>query len=137
MKTEAGDGGAISILIVEDNPDHATLARAAFQEHQNWKIDVAGSLASAYSMITGNGYDIILVDYVLPDGSGLDLLDWVRKECAVVVMTSQGSEKVAVESFRTGALNYVIKDALFRHNLLVAVEQIINGKHSTASGTVH
>lgn len=126
MATEGSNGDTVSLLIVEDNPDHLELVQAALDKHHNWKIDTADSLARAYDLIIHNYFDVVLVDYVLPDGRGIDLLDWVNKECAVVVMTSQGSEEIVVESFRRGAINYVVKDTLFGHNLLEAVEQAVN-----------
>jgi two-component system, cell cycle response regulator len=129
-----GQEKEVSILIVEDNPDHATLAQAAFENHDDWKIEVANSLEKAFSVICKKRFDIILLDYILPDGSGFDLLEWLKKDCGVVMMTSQGSEQVAVESFRAGVLNYVVKDCLFRHNLLNAVEEIVNNRQLVESG---
>jgi two-component system cell cycle response regulator len=117
--------GVVSILIVEDNPDHATLAKAPFEERDNWDIEVASTLEQAFSIICRKDFDVVLLDYVLPDGFGLDLLEWIKQDCAVVLMTSQGSEQVAVDSFRRGVLNYVVKDCLFRHNLAEAVDEVL------------
>ena len=118
----------ISILIVEDNPDHSTLARAAFANHNDWSIETASSLEEAFAKTCKKNYDVVLLDYILPDGSGFDLIDWLKKESSVIMMTGQGSEQVAAESFRSGVTNYVVKDCLFRHNLLVAVEHIIGSR---------
>lgn len=115
----------VSILIVEDNPDHATLARAAFKEHSDWHVEVATTIAGAYALMTSQSFNVVIIDNVLPDGFGVDLLDWVRDDCAAILMTAQGSEAIAAESFRMGAANYVIKDTLFRHNLRDAVEQAL------------
>lgn len=114
-----------SILMVEDNPDHAMLARSALLRNRTWLIEIASTMGEAFEKMRHRSYEVLLVDYCLPDGYGLDLLDWVDEECAVVMMTAQGSEQVAVEAFRRGALDYVVKDALFREVLPEIVEQAL------------
>ena len=53
----------------------------------------------------------MIADWLLPDGEGLDLLrgEPVRAMPPVVIMTSHGSERVAVEAIRAGAVDYVVK----------------------------
>jgi len=137
--TAEGKKPPVSILIVEDNPDHATLARAALEGSNFWSLDIAATITSAFKMISAKDYDVLLVDYRLPDGNGLDLLDWVKKDSAVIMMTGQGDEKVAVQAFKSGVFDYVVKDALFRTTLVDAVEQAITrldalkGKHTLAA----
>ena len=55
--------------------------------------------------------DLVITDLRLPDGDGLALLPESRERAAyaVVVMTSHGDEKVAVDAMKTGALDYVVK----------------------------
>lgn len=128
----------ISILMVEDNPDHATLAKVALEKNRAWSIDVATNLAAAFSAIRTNDYQVLLVDYCLPDGDGLDLLDWVDPGCAVILMTSQGSEQLAVDALKYGALDYIVKDALFREVITDAVQNALDrtaGRRQTPSPT--
>ncbi|UCD62527.1 MAG: response regulator [Candidatus Zixiibacteriota bacterium] len=114
-----------TILMVEDNPDHAVLARTALEKNPCWSIDVVATMGEAFLMMKAHEYQVLLVDYCLPDGYGLDLLDWVDESCTVVMMTAQGSERVAVEAFKRGALDYVVKDALFCEILPEIVEQAL------------
>ena len=106
------DMGLIRILLVEDNPDHALRARVALKGNDNWAIDEARTKNDALKYLSRNKYRVILIDYCLPDGSGLDLIDWVKKDSIVMVMTGQGDEKIAVESLQKGAQDYIVKDAL-------------------------
>jgi DNA-binding response OmpR family regulator len=129
--------GVVSILIVEDNPDHATLAQAALEEHADWEIKVVNTLEKAFAATMAKKFDVVLLDYVLPDGFGLDLLDWIKKDCAVIMMTSQGSEEVAVESFRRGVINYVVKDCLFRHTLANVVEGLVQTRQPIGTDSIY
>ena len=79
------------MLMVEDNPDHAQLAQAALEKYGFSFIETAGNLAEAFKMMLLRRYAVLLVDYCLPDGYGIDLLDWVDDSCTVVMMTAQGS----------------------------------------------
>ena len=112
-----------TVLMVEDNPDHVDLALNALETYGFLNIDVARTMATAFEMMKARSYQVLLVDYCLPDGYGIDLLDWVDDRCTVVMMTAQGNEKVAVEAFKRGVLDYVVKDSLFRETLPEIVEQ--------------
>ncbi len=117
------DLSSSTVLMVEDNPDHADLARQALEDYGFLTIDIAATMAEAFAMMRTRVYHVLLVDYCLPDGYGIDLLDWVDDRCTVVMMTAQGNEKVAAEAFKRGALDYVVKDTLFREVLPEIVEQ--------------
>ncbi|UCE23447.1 MAG: response regulator [Candidatus Zixiibacteriota bacterium] len=117
------DASTTTILMVEDNPDHAHLARTALEKYGFWMIDIANTMAQAFRLMKLRTYQVLLVDYCLPDGYGIDLLDWVDDNCTVVMMTAQGSEKVAADAFKRGALDYVVKDSLFREVLPEIVMQ--------------
>lgn len=106
-------GRATTVLVVDDNPDHTTLASAALQRNGSWSVDVVNTLAGAFEKTRTGCYDLLLIDYCLPDGLGLDLIDWVRHDSAVVLMTGMGSEEVAAEAFKSGALDYLVKNTIF------------------------
>ncbi len=100
------------ILIVDDEETHVELLQRAFDSHR-----AAFSLASCSTLDTARDYlknnipDIILCDWLLPDGKGIELLP-VNKEDArfpVVLMTSHGNEELAVGAMKAGALDYIVK----------------------------
>ncbi len=127
-RTEATDRAA-RILIVDDNPDHALLAQEALRKIRPWTTDVAHTVEGAFPMITSETYDLVLVDYRLPDGDGLDLIGWAVKKCPVVVMTGAGNEKIAVDALQRGAYDYVVKDSLFYEMLPEIVQRAIDKYH--------
>ena len=101
------------VLLVEDEPAHAELVRRAFEERGgNTRLSIVSSLAEARAYLTSNlPPKLILADWRLPDGDGLDLLQVDREHmlAPIVLMTSHGNERIAVEAMKAGALDYVVK----------------------------
>ena len=100
-----------SILLVEDNDDHAVLAQAALSSSdQIFEVDRAASADECLAMLGKKNYDAIVLDYSLPRKSGLDILQDIEKipyNAPVVMITSHGDEQVAVEAMKRGAYDYV------------------------------
>ena len=101
------------ILLVEDDEPHSELIRRAFERSSTpVELSCVGTIRAAQSLLDGpNTPDLVITDLRLPDGDGLVLLPENRERSAyaVVVMTSHGDEKVAVDAMKTGALDYVVK----------------------------
>lgn len=115
-----------SILIVDDNPDHATLASNSLERHGWPTIDLVATLAEAFDTIKQRHYDLLLIDYCLPDGFGLDLIDWVRQDSAVVIMSGMGSEEIAAEAIKSGANDYLVKNTIFPEVLPEVASQAVD-----------
>jgi PAS domain S-box-containing protein len=111
------DEETFSILLVEDDESHAELIRRSFEAAgDRFRLNVAHCLEDARRALTVHGVDLVIADLVLPDGGGTDLLPDEGGDLtyALVVMTGQGDEKVAVTAMKAGALDYVVKsDAAF------------------------
>jgi PAS domain S-box-containing protein len=102
------------ILLVEDNRDHADLIARYFAKSRD-QVDlvVVDSLATARAALGNSSPSVVLCDYLLPDGTGLELLhshiEGVAQAPSFVLLTSQGDEMVAVEAMKAGATDYIIK----------------------------
>ncbi|HVZ31100.1 MAG TPA: ATP-binding protein, partial [Polyangiaceae bacterium] len=98
------------VLLVEDEPAHAELARRAFEHaDQSAKLYHAETLAEARAVLRRNlepAPNMVLSDLRLPDGTALELLE---DGIPLVIMTSQGDERQAVSAIKGGALDYVVK----------------------------
>jgi two-component system sensor histidine kinase UhpB len=104
----------LPVLLVEDDQSLAMMARTFLEERYNASVTVAGTCSRARQLIKTNAFDLIILDYRLPDGSGLELLQEmvsVGDHPTVTLMTGQGDERTAVAAFRLGADGYVIKGA--------------------------
>jgi len=102
----------INILLIEDEDPHAELIQRAF-EGQDGQIQIrrAKSLAEARTKIKIQEPSLIIADWRLPDGESMELLPSQHDLLAIpiILMTSYGNERIAVEALRSGALDYVVK----------------------------
>ncbi len=118
----------IRALIIEDDTDMADLVRNLLRKRFNIEGDIAPDCASARSMMTSTDYDIMTLDYRLPDGAGLDLLDEITESFEhppVIMVTGHGDEETAARSFRSRASGYVVKDSKMPEVLTEAVEKAL------------
>ena len=102
----------ISVLLVEDDQNHAALISRAFEPlAARINLIVARNLDKARACISISLPDLVIADLILPDGKGTELLpaDKYTSSFPVVVMTSQGDEQAAVDAIKAGALDYVVK----------------------------
>ena len=102
----------INILLVEDEDPHAELIKRAFEDQgTEFQIHRARSLSEAREYINKFDPKLIIADWRLPDGESLELLPNHRDPLAtpIVLMTSYGNERIAVEALKSGALDYVVK----------------------------
>ncbi len=100
------------ILIIDDSEHIASLLANHVLPELGFTAIVAHTGRQGLQRIRTRLPDLILLDLQLPDTSGLDLLRMIAQEgydVPVILMTAHGSESIAVEAFRLGARNYLIK----------------------------
>jgi PAS domain S-box-containing protein len=115
------------LLVEDDKVDQMAFERFIKEEKINYNYMIAGSIAEAKTLIQINDYDIIIVDYMLGDGTGFDILE-LRLETPIIMLTGTGSEEIAVKAIKSGALDYMIKDVdrNYFKTLPITVENTIN-----------
>jgi putative two-component system response regulator len=106
-----------SVLLVEDDLDFADRVTSAIQEaFAGARVVLARDAATAVELCRGASWSLAILDHELPDGDGLDVLRTLRDSwpaLPVVMLTREGSEEFAVEAFRRGASDYVVKGDAF------------------------
>ena len=106
----------VHILLVEDDSvDAKAITQALAAKDPTFQIETVVSVATARARLTEQSYDLVILDYDLGDGTGLDLLPLVG-ESPVILLTGAGSVRIAAQVLRMRASNYLIKDAY--HNYL-------------------
>ena len=104
------------ILVIDDDEvDRMAIARALRKTGLNTLLHEADSIDSALEIIDTKPWDCIFLDYLLPGGDGLELLTQFREkglDMPVVIVTSQGDEKIAVKAMKAGGSDYISKNLL-------------------------
>jgi PAS domain S-box-containing protein len=102
----------INILLIEDEDPHAELIQRAF-DGQGSRVEIrrVRSLTEARAQIIIQEPSLIIADWRLPDGESMELLPDHHDALAtpIILMTSYGNERIAVEALKSGALDYVVK----------------------------
>ncbi len=100
------------VLVVDDEPVVVDVLRNVLGK-QGYQVEVVGDAASFRDVIADEGdFDLLLLDLMLPDANGMQVLQWVREhrpELAVVMITAHGTIETAVEAMKSGAFHYVTK----------------------------
>lgn len=118
--------GHIKILHVEDDDvDHMAVMRLVRTGGLPYDVERAASVSEGVRKAEDGGYDLVLLDYNLPDGFGLDFLERV-KGIPVIFLTGSGDPTVAVKAMKEGAYDYLIKEKGFLELLPVSVEKTMN-----------
>jgi diguanylate cyclase (GGDEF)-like protein len=113
----------IRLLIIEDDPDQRELIREQVEDRFGRGTVVGvGSRKEALGHDLSS-FDLILTDYNLPDGTGMDVLADIRVRCStpVIMVTGENVGHIAAEAIRKGATDYVVKvgDYLFTIPLVI------------------
>lgn len=132
------DDEHLRFLVVEDSADTARLIAVLLERRFEASVDVATTLAGARASLARASYDVVTLDYNLPDGSGLDMLDEITASDPhppVVMITGHGDEELAYLSFRMGASGYAAKNRKLSVVLPDAVEwAIADSRMARANG---
>ena len=99
------------ILVIEDQSSLSE-AISSFLKMKGHATDVAGTIREAELSLLGAEFSIVLLDLMLPDGSGMDLLKQIRRkklEVGVLIMTAKDQISDRIHGLESGADDYLIK----------------------------
>ena len=119
----------LSILIVEDDKDMAKTIQLLLKSKFGFEADTAKNCSEAREILLSNELDIIILDYQLPDGNGLELLDEIvagESHPPAIMVTGRGDEDIATQAFQKGAFDYIKKDPKMSSKLSEVVQRVID-----------
>ena len=98
-------------LVVDDEPDICELL-AITLERMDIQTDTCANVSSARDKLSRINYDVCLTDMRMPDGDGLELVQWMQSEglrTPVAVITAHGNVETAVKALKYGAFDFISK----------------------------
>jgi len=133
------------LLIVDDDEIDQALYRRLLTRPVSGAAEVqhATDGAAGLAMLRANAYDCVLLDFSLPDMTGLEFLEDACADrglpCAVVLVTGHGNEAVAVEAMKRGAQDYLVKDKVDANTLWRAITGAVTQTtlRQRLAGSVH
>ena len=124
-----------TILYIEDDEGLARLMQKRMQRH-GLSVQIALTARDGLQALATNHFDLILLDYHLPDIDGLELLKQLipqPKTPPIIILTASGDERVALAALESGAADYAVKDTAQHYlDLLPAVMQAAFTKNKLA-----
>ncbi len=126
-------------LIIDDEPDILQLLGITLTR---MGIDTlkAENLKQAYQHLNNNQFDICLTDMRLPDGDGLELVEYIQKnypELPVALITAHGNMEIAIDAMKAGAFDFLSKpvDLSALRNLISSALKLNSPKQKLAKGS--
>ncbi|HET8869368.1 MAG TPA: ATP-binding protein, partial [Aquabacterium sp.] len=106
--------GQRHVLYVEDNPINCEIMAAILSYRPQIDLHYAHALSEAKARLDGDSVDLILLDMQLPDGSGMELLEWMQAQpmyrpVPVVMVSADASDESMRASIASGARGYLKK----------------------------
>ena len=118
----------ISILIIEDDADHAFVEKDVLQERLDCHVEIISRMSELTDELIDNA-QIVLLDFNLPDSTGSEILKYIRKlsDIPVIMITADNQLETAVETLKGGATDFLVKSPENIDQLPKLVFQVLAG----------
>lgn len=117
------------ILLVEDDNTFAMILEG-FLKKKSFGVEVKYSVKGGLEALRTGAFDLLLLDYRLGDGTGMDMLEAMRADgidIPVIIMTSFNDVRTAVKAIRQGVFDYITKP-VNPDELLMVVNEALESK---------
>lgn len=124
--TPPADTGAKQTVIIAEDEDSIRVIYKEYLEMNGYTVLEARDGAEALKLATTEHFDIMLLDIMMPNMTGLDVLEEMAKDTRMVrkkvyILTVLGRDTVIKEAFDLGATGYFVKDRMTPEDVLVGI----------------
>jgi len=123
-----------SILIIDDDKDICTLI-SNFLGKKGFEVKSAYNGEEALGVLKKQNFDLVLCDYRLPDTNGVEMIQRIKviqPNAAIVIITGYSDVKTAIDTFKHGASDYVVKP-LYPDEILMTIKEALGKKEEKTS----
>lgn len=118
------------VLVVDDNPDSVAIMRGIL-EARGYDVATAGSGAEALQLVTSEPVDLVLLDVMMPEMSGMEVLQRIKEDATtgrlpVILVTAKTQDEDVLSGYQYGADYYITKP--FTAKQLIYGIELILGK---------
>ncbi len=124
------------ILVIDDEADIRESLELLLTG-ENYHVELAENATTGLRRFESGSYDLVLLDLMMPDRSGMEVLADIRerdKETPVFMLTAYGSIEVAVKALKSGASDYFAKP-WDNEKLLIEIDRMISKGHLERENT--
>jgi PAS domain S-box-containing protein len=119
----------VRLLYADHDPEDTARALRAFEEHdRRARVEIVTLAREAIARLKAAHYDVLLLDNRMPDLSGIEVLKELQAEgirIPVVMVTAEGDEDTAVQAFKLGVADYLIKREGYLAKLPSTIENVL------------
>jgi DNA-binding NtrC family response regulator len=124
------------VLVIDDEPDIRESLEALLSG-ESYHVDLAANAMEGLKRLESTPYDLVLLDLMMPDKSGMQVLEEVRardRETPIFMLTAYGSIEVAVQALKQGASDYFSKP-WDNEKLLIEIDHMISRRRLERENT--
>ncbi|MFA5833967.1 MAG: response regulator [Bacteroidota bacterium] len=117
----------LTVLIIDDETAFSSLLSMDLESDPHYVVKTASSGEEGISLMKGERFDILLLDYHIGTMTGLQVLQWMNEtaiDTPVIMLTAAGTEEIAVNAMKLGAYDYARKERLELSHLPILINGI-------------
>jgi DNA-binding NtrC family response regulator len=106
------ESGSLGTVLIIDDEAAIRESLQTLLELEGYEVDIAGDGAEGLARLSEHPYDLVLLDFAMPDRNGIEILQDIRErdsELAVIMITAYGTVENAVNAMQAGATNFIQK----------------------------
>ncbi|GIW40577.1 MAG: hypothetical protein KatS3mg076_1154 [Candidatus Binatia bacterium] len=116
------------VLVVDDNPDAVLIVRSTLESH-GYAVSAADSARTALELVESDPPDVVLLDVMMPDMSGIEMLEILKSSprtgaIPVILLTAKSQDEDLLTGYQVGADYYITKPFTARQ-LLYGVQLVL------------
>ena len=118
-----------NVLLIDDENETAQVFKTGLVA-AGFSVVLAGNGQSALDAVKNNKFDVILIDQMMPDMSGIDVLKTLKaneetKNIPVAMLTNFGHDEMVKEALNLGANDYILKYQVAPSDLVAKVKSLV------------